>query len=90
MFLRFQTDTSLRKLTDLDNILCPNDYEYRMLIAVFPKIISAGSTIYVHGQNARPRVINCCINDSENVGIFVNNNAQVRLLGSRFCQRPIF
>lgn len=41
--------------------------------------ISAESTVYVHGQNARPRVINCSITNSENVGIFVNNNAQVTL-----------
>ncbi|XP_028393025.1 F-box only protein 11-like isoform X2 [Dendronephthya gigantea] len=36
----------------------------------------AGSTVYVHGQTARPRVINCSITDSENVGIFINNNGQ--------------
>ena len=39
-------------------------------------IATAGSTVYVHGQNARPRVINCSITDSKNVGIFVNDNAQ--------------
>ena len=40
----------------------------------------AGSTIYVNGNNARPRVIGCSIADSENVGIFVNNGAQVNTI----------
>ena len=48
-----------------------------MLIIDCKKMFSAGSTIYVHGKNARPRVINCSVTDSENGGIFVNDNAQV-------------
>ena len=41
------------------------------------KMFSAGSTVYVHGKNARPRVIDCSITNSENVGIFIDNYAQV-------------
>jgi hypothetical protein len=48
-----------------------------VLIIDCKKMFSAGSTVYVHGKNAKPRVINCFLTDSENVGIFVDNNAQV-------------
>lgn len=37
----------------------------------------AGATVYVHGKGTRPVVSNCYIPDSENVGIFVTDSAQV-------------
>lgn len=52
-------------------------YDYCMQWYYFN--FTAGSTIYVHGNNARPQVIGCSIIDSENVGIFVNNGAQVHV-----------
>ena len=48
----------------------------------------AGSTIYVNGNNARPHVIGCSIADSENVGIFVNNGAQVNTILTVYCINP--
>ena len=41
------------------------------------KNILGGSAVYIHGQNARPRVISCAIIDCENVGISIDKNAQV-------------
>lgn len=37
----------------------------------------AGATVYVHGKNTRPVISKCVIADSENVGIFVTDGAQV-------------
>ena len=37
----------------------------------------AGATVYVHGRGARPTLSQCFISDSENVGIFVTDGAQV-------------
>ena len=37
----------------------------------------AGATVFVHGRGARPTVSQCLISDSENVGIFVTDGAQV-------------
>ena len=37
----------------------------------------AGATVYVHGRGARPTLSQCVISDSENVGIFVTDGAQV-------------
>ena len=38
----------------------------------------AGATVYVHGRGARPTLSKCFISDSENVGIFITDDAQVR------------
>ena len=40
----------------------------------------AGATVYVHGRGARPTLSQCIISDSENVGVFVTDGAQVRTL----------
>lgn len=37
----------------------------------------AGATVFVHGRGARPTMSQCLISDSENVGIFVTDGAQV-------------
>ena len=37
----------------------------------------AGATVFVHGRGARPTVSQCLISDSENVGVFVTDGAQV-------------
>ena len=39
--------------------------------------LSAGATVFVHGRGARPTVSQCLISESENVGIFVTDGAQV-------------
>ena len=47
------------------------------VVPVFLCAFLAGATVYVHGKTARPVVSNCVISDSENVGIFVTDGAQV-------------
>ena len=44
----------------------------------------AGATVYVHGKGARPTLSQCIISDSENVGVFVTDGAQVRTLISMY------
>ena len=44
----------------------------------------AGATVYVHGRGARPTLSQCLITDSENVGIFVTDGAQVRIIRQVF------
>ncbi|XP_022794432.1 F-box only protein 11-like [Stylophora pistillata] len=39
-------------------------------------LASAGATVYVHGRGARPMLSKCFISDSENVGIFITDDAQ--------------
>ena len=41
-----------------------------------------GSCVYVHGEGSRPIVSHCTIAKANNVGIFVDDRAQVRLLTS--------
>ena len=43
----------------------------------FVLFLVAGATVYVHGRGARPTLSQCVISDSENVGIFVTDGAQV-------------
>ena len=43
----------------------------------FVSFLVAGATVYVHGRGARPTLSQCVISDSENVGIFVTDGAQV-------------
>ena len=43
----------------------------------FVLFVVAGATVYVHGRGARPTLSQCVISDSENVGIFVTDGAQV-------------
>ena len=43
----------------------------------FVFFLVAGATVYVHGRGARPTLSQCVISDSENVGIFVTDGAQV-------------
>ena len=38
----------------------------------------AGATVYVHRGGARTTLSKCFISDSENVGIFITDDAQVR------------
>ena len=37
-----------------------------------------GACIYVHGEGARPWITHCTISNANNVGIFVDDHAQVR------------
>ena len=46
-------------------------------------LFSDGATLYVHGKGAKPRVSKCLIRDSENVGLFVTDEAQVPTLYTR-------
>ncbi|CAH3153097.1 unnamed protein product, partial [Pocillopora meandrina] len=39
-------------------------------------LASAGATFYVHGRGARPTLSKFFISDSENVGIFITDDAQ--------------
>ena len=43
----------------------------------FVLFLVAGATVYVHGRGARPTLSQCVISDSENVGVFVTDGAQV-------------
>ena len=39
-----------------------------------------GACIYVHGEGARPWITHCTVSNANNVGIFVDDHAQVRIV----------
>ena len=57
-------------------VLC-TDVLGRGCLLITCSIFVAGATVFVHGRGARPTLSHCLISDSENVGIFVTDGAQV-------------